>query len=31
MSVIGLTCTLGSLLCTVSDVDITVSDFKTGT
>lgn len=30
MSVVGLTCTLGSLLCTVSDMDTTVSDFKTG-
>ena len=30
MSIVGLTCTLGSLLCTVSDVDSTVSDFKTG-
>jgi len=30
MSVVGLTCTLGSVLCTVSDVDTTVSDFKTG-
>ena len=28
MSVLGLTCTPGSLLCTMSDVDITVSDFK---
>jgi len=30
MSVVGLTCTLGSFLFTVSDVDTTVSDFKTG-
>jgi len=30
VSVVGLTCTLGSLLCTVSDMDTTVSDFKTG-
>ena len=28
MSVLGLTCAPGSLLCTMSDVDITVSDFK---
>lgn len=29
MSVVGLTCTLGSLLCIVSDVNTTISDFKT--